>query len=265
MVGVCDSFTSEELIRGLWQPRRRKSSSVPVGAANFPAAVFLAGKCPNLGSTLIFHSLVFAFSLVFGFPFFSLVFAFFSLVFAVFPWCFFPWCLVCFSLVFVGPCFFGVCLSLLVYGATCMQALCCRFADLSLHLHSLSLFESFDHLALRGPCLLRHVIFLFFHMCRPHGMNFVSGILQLQQLNSKFQLLKPKQLCWILYCGGWVVLVGLVWLKANKTKTIRSSQSNNSHALNLGACWQSKLRPQHGCLACSYLCVSNWIHAGNRR
>ena len=35
--------------RRLWRSRRRKSSSVPEGAANFPAAVFLAGKCPNLG------------------------------------------------------------------------------------------------------------------------------------------------------------------------------------------------------------------------
>ena len=35
--------------RRLWRSRRRKSSSVPAGAANFPAAVFLAGKCPNLG------------------------------------------------------------------------------------------------------------------------------------------------------------------------------------------------------------------------
>ena len=33
----------------LWRSRRRKSSSFPAGAANFPAAVFLAGKCPNLG------------------------------------------------------------------------------------------------------------------------------------------------------------------------------------------------------------------------
>ena len=39
---------SEELKR-LWRSRRRKSGSVPAGAANFPAAVFLAGKCPNLG------------------------------------------------------------------------------------------------------------------------------------------------------------------------------------------------------------------------
>ena len=35
--------------RRLWRSRRRKSSSVPEGTANFPAAVFLAGKCPNLG------------------------------------------------------------------------------------------------------------------------------------------------------------------------------------------------------------------------
>ena len=35
--------------RRLWRSRRRKSSSVPADAANFPAAVFLAGKCPNLG------------------------------------------------------------------------------------------------------------------------------------------------------------------------------------------------------------------------
>ena len=35
--------------RRLWRSQRRKSSSVPAGAANFPAAVFLAGKCPNLG------------------------------------------------------------------------------------------------------------------------------------------------------------------------------------------------------------------------
>ena len=35
--------------RRLWRSRRRKSSSVPEGAANFPAAVFLAGECPNLG------------------------------------------------------------------------------------------------------------------------------------------------------------------------------------------------------------------------
>ena len=35
--------------RRLWRSRRRKSSSVFAGAANFPAADFLAGKCPNLG------------------------------------------------------------------------------------------------------------------------------------------------------------------------------------------------------------------------
>ena len=40
---------SQKNSRRLWRSRRRKSSSVPAGAANFPAAVFLAGKCPNLG------------------------------------------------------------------------------------------------------------------------------------------------------------------------------------------------------------------------
>ena len=40
---------SQKNSRGLWRPLRRKSSSVPAGAPNFPAAVFLAGKCPNLG------------------------------------------------------------------------------------------------------------------------------------------------------------------------------------------------------------------------
>ena len=35
--------------RRLWRSRTRKSSSVPEGAAYFPAAVFLAGKCLNLG------------------------------------------------------------------------------------------------------------------------------------------------------------------------------------------------------------------------
>ena len=39
--------------RGLWRSRRRKSSSVPAGVANFPAAIFLAGKCPNLGRNSI--------------------------------------------------------------------------------------------------------------------------------------------------------------------------------------------------------------------
>ena len=35
--------------RRLWRSRRRKSSSDPASAANFPAAVFPAGRCPNLG------------------------------------------------------------------------------------------------------------------------------------------------------------------------------------------------------------------------
>ena len=35
--------------RRLWRSQRRKSRSVPEGGADFPAAIFLAGKCPNLG------------------------------------------------------------------------------------------------------------------------------------------------------------------------------------------------------------------------
>ena len=35
--------------RRLWRSQRRKSRSVPEGEADFPAAIFLAGKCPNLG------------------------------------------------------------------------------------------------------------------------------------------------------------------------------------------------------------------------
>ena len=31
----------------LWRSQRRKSRSVPEGGADFPAAVFLAGKCPK--------------------------------------------------------------------------------------------------------------------------------------------------------------------------------------------------------------------------
>ena len=42
-------FENQKNSRRLWRSRRRKSSSVPEGAAYFPAAVFLAGKCPNLG------------------------------------------------------------------------------------------------------------------------------------------------------------------------------------------------------------------------
>ena len=48
------TFLSENS-RRLWRSQRRKSSSVPAGAANFPAAVFLAGKCPNLGRDSISH------------------------------------------------------------------------------------------------------------------------------------------------------------------------------------------------------------------
>ena len=39
----------------MWRSRRRKSSSVPAGAANFPAAIFLAGKCPNHGRDSIWQ------------------------------------------------------------------------------------------------------------------------------------------------------------------------------------------------------------------
>ena len=35
--------------RRLWRSRRRKSRSVPEGGADSPAAIFLAGKCPNHG------------------------------------------------------------------------------------------------------------------------------------------------------------------------------------------------------------------------
>ena len=40
---------SQKNSRRRWRSQRRKSSSVPAGAANFPVAAFLAGKCPNLG------------------------------------------------------------------------------------------------------------------------------------------------------------------------------------------------------------------------
>ena len=42
------SRCSEELKQAV-AVSEEKSSSVPEGAANFPAAVFLAGKCPILG------------------------------------------------------------------------------------------------------------------------------------------------------------------------------------------------------------------------
>ena len=35
--------------RRLWWSQWRKSTSVPEGEADLPAAIFLAGKCPNLG------------------------------------------------------------------------------------------------------------------------------------------------------------------------------------------------------------------------
>ena len=43
-----NSIFIQENSRRLWRSRRRKSSSVPEGGADFPAAIFLAGKCPNL-------------------------------------------------------------------------------------------------------------------------------------------------------------------------------------------------------------------------
>ena len=39
---------SEELKKAV-AVSEEKCSSVPAGAANFPAAIFLAGKCPDLG------------------------------------------------------------------------------------------------------------------------------------------------------------------------------------------------------------------------
>ena len=32
----------------LWRSQKKKSRSVPEGRADFPAAIFLAGKCPTL-------------------------------------------------------------------------------------------------------------------------------------------------------------------------------------------------------------------------
>ena len=42
-------FRNSENSRRLWRSQRRKSRSVPEGGADFPAAIFLAGKCSNLG------------------------------------------------------------------------------------------------------------------------------------------------------------------------------------------------------------------------
>ena len=39
--------------RRLWRSKRRNSRSIPEGRADFPAAIFLAGKCPNLGRNSI--------------------------------------------------------------------------------------------------------------------------------------------------------------------------------------------------------------------
>ena len=45
----CHTPFHQENSRRLWRSRRRKSSSVPEGGADLPAAICLAGKCPNLG------------------------------------------------------------------------------------------------------------------------------------------------------------------------------------------------------------------------
>ena len=48
--GLWKLDTTQKNSRRLWRSGgRRESSSVPEGAANFPAAGVLAGKCPNLG------------------------------------------------------------------------------------------------------------------------------------------------------------------------------------------------------------------------
>ena len=48
-LGLAEFIWDQKDSRRLWRSQRRKSSSVPEGEANFPAAIFLAGKCPNLG------------------------------------------------------------------------------------------------------------------------------------------------------------------------------------------------------------------------
>ena len=45
---LCQS-KNQKNSRRLWRSQRRKSRSVPEGGADFPAAIFLAGKCLNLG------------------------------------------------------------------------------------------------------------------------------------------------------------------------------------------------------------------------
>ena len=42
-------YSCQRNSRRLWRSQRRKSRSVPEGGADFPAAIFLFGKCPNLG------------------------------------------------------------------------------------------------------------------------------------------------------------------------------------------------------------------------
>ena len=49
-------LTSQKSSRRPWRPQRRKSRSVPEGRADFPAAIFLAGKCTNLGRASAFRT-----------------------------------------------------------------------------------------------------------------------------------------------------------------------------------------------------------------
>ena len=48
-VGGCQLPLDQKNSRRLWRSRRRNSRRVPEGGADFPAAIFLAGKCANLG------------------------------------------------------------------------------------------------------------------------------------------------------------------------------------------------------------------------
>ena len=47
---MCPKCACQKNSRRPWRSQRRKSRSVPEGGADFPAAIFLAGKGPNLGS-----------------------------------------------------------------------------------------------------------------------------------------------------------------------------------------------------------------------
>ena len=48
-MGLQAQLLSQKNSRRLWRSQRRKSRSAPEGGAGFPAAIFLAGKCPNHG------------------------------------------------------------------------------------------------------------------------------------------------------------------------------------------------------------------------